>query len=376
MEQYYDAPMSEAAEERCKYTARQTYNDIMSIVLNNDTDMSELIECLQRVSYVLVHEMHMVRNAKSDLNIEMQFTKTLEEQGSDELRKVVDLSREEAKKQADKWGIPVEMSDFLVNFNQNQCFSDLEHPPKNHERRFTPPSGRASPLLRTSSESINLPPRPQSIGPISESKRKLYPNMPELRTVNRNHFENAKTYSTESPEIERAKYEKQLQITIGALRHRMFALKKMQDSFDPKKAASLERSDVQLAIMYCVYYSRGVRSMFNEEKHNMRPIEWAPVRQNKVFPFSCALNYATENYHIALSQINMKPSDPIEQTKTDDAWKNFKLKYLARMWHMHSVNWVPDIEDKHLEYSLKRSASFSLSSSGSGFKHARTQSMN
>ena len=369
--QYYDTPMSVEVTERCKYTARQTYNDIMNMVLNGDTDMEELVECLQRVSIILVHEMHVVRNAKSNLSIELEYAKNLEERGATELRKVIELSKNEAMREVAAWGLPLDAVDFMTNFNQNAKLSD---PPKSHDRRFTPPSGRASPLLRTSSEAVGLPQRPQSIG--------------EERTQQQQHSRSLSTSSelcvmhpkgpdglahvhdpkAPSPEDERATYQLHLQIAVGALRHRVFALQQMQDAFSAQKAPRMERTDAQLAILYGVYYSRGVRAMFNEEKNSMRPIEWAPLRETKRFPFSCALNYATENYHIALSKLNVSADR--------DDFQRLKVHYLARMWHMHSVNWVPHMQDAHLDDGLRRSASFSLSSSGNNFVMHRTQSMN
>lgn len=347
MEQYYDSPMSEAAEARCRYTARLATNDIMALVLNNDTDMDELRECLKRVANIVIHELSMVRNAKSDIAIEMEATRQLEGHAAAELQRVLHLSQTEAEKEAFAWGMDMSMAHNLYNFDQNSSPSSSSDPPK----KFAPPSGRASPLLRTSNEAIALPPRPASIAETDPQDRVFSPSLPELRVVQ---------LRNGTPGADRNKYITALKISLGGFKHRLFTLQQMENVFNDSKAPLMDRMDLQIAILYCVFYSRGVRAMFNEEKHPMRPIEWAPIRAHKVFSFSCALNYLTETFHIALADSNDN---------------DLKVKYIARLWHMHSHNWAPNVRDDHLEDGLRRSASFCLSSSGN-FALKRTHSLN
>jgi hypothetical protein len=322
---YFNEPLDEASAARCEFGARRYTEDIMAVVFDSSTPIVLLAEILHQMSHVLVFEMAATRNASSDLGVEYNEANLIVAELEKESRAVEELSMREARAMAEKMGMGPEMAPVFVDCDMMGTYRDVLRRSSGLQT-LTPPSGRATPLLRISSEAIGIPERPHTIvhqWPHAERDKRglLLTNRPPSSGG----FDDSKNFvPPKSPEVERAEYRKELRRQLGSLRHRVHTFRQMQRVCDINELKTITRVDIQLAVLYCVYTSRSVRRLVCMVHNDMRAPEWAPLHESKVSAFMGGLNILTERYN--LGEINA-------------------MTYLYLMRHLHAFNFVLVLTD-------------------------------
>lgn len=348
---FYSAPrVSET--ERNAYEARRRFNDIVARVFSGDTERDDLLNCLRCTADVLVREMANVRQCESNLHLELHEALRAADFVEREHALVCEGIKRDAAEEGHRYGLAGDNADIFESLNVNGGVSVSLGAYSSSK----PPSGRASPLLRTSSEAIHVPRRPNSVGARGELRMYDHERASQTGDDQRSPLfaggvlekhglfpeDSAggmnKIVECKQSHGERVAYRYITQRHAGSLAHRAHAMRALQAAFDVDLCKKLPRRDMQLAFFYCVYTSSAVRDFVCMRSHPNRPREFACLHASRVRTFMCGLNKLTEEYD--LRRINADT-------------------YLASLRHLHTFNFVPALRDEDVAQCMHRVASTS-----------------